>query len=66
MGRVETPDAYRMALRLPALCGLPTGEEAEQVLDVSGARQQNSQVQVIFLDQAAVRGTGSPQSVLRV
>ena len=28
-----------MALRLPALCGVPTREEAEQVLEVSVARQ---------------------------
>ena len=45
----ETPDAYRMALRLPALCGLPTREEAEQVLDVSVARQQAFTGQVISL-----------------
>ena len=36
----ETQDAARIALHLPAFCGLPTREEAEQVLDVSGARQQ--------------------------
>lgn len=36
----ETQDAARIALRLPALCGLPTREEAEQVLDVSVARQR--------------------------
>jgi len=36
----ETQDAARIALRLPALCGVPTREEAEQVLDVSVARQQ--------------------------
>jgi hypothetical protein len=36
----ETHDADRMALRLPAFCGLPTREEAEQVLEVSVARQQ--------------------------
>ena len=45
----ETPDAYRMALRLPALCGLPTREEAEQVLDVSVARPQEVPGQVISL-----------------
>jgi hypothetical protein len=48
-GAGETPDAYRMALRLPALCGLPTREEAEQVLDVSVARQQEFTGQVISL-----------------
>ena len=32
-------DATRIALRLPALCGTPTREEAEQVLGVRVARQ---------------------------
>jgi hypothetical protein len=36
----ETQDADRIALRLPAFCGRPTLEEAEQVLEVSVARQQ--------------------------
>ena len=35
----EISDATRIALRLPALCGTPTREEAEQVLGVSVARQ---------------------------
>jgi hypothetical protein len=35
----ETQDAARIALRLPAFCGVPTREEAEQVLEVSVARQ---------------------------
>jgi len=35
----QTQDAARIALRLPALCGPPTREEAQQVLAVSGARQ---------------------------
>src|SRR6266478_6534189 len=35
----ETPDAARIALRLPAFCGTPTREEAEQVLGVSMGRQ---------------------------
>jgi hypothetical protein len=35
----QTPDAARIALRLPALCGAPTREEAEQVLGISVARQ---------------------------
>jgi hypothetical protein len=35
----QTPDAVRIALRLPALCGAPTREEAEQVLGISVARQ---------------------------
>jgi len=37
-----TQDAARMALRLPALCGAPTREEAEQVLGSSVARQHES------------------------
>jgi len=35
----ETQDADRIALRLPAFCGIPTREEAQQVLEVSVARQ---------------------------
>ncbi len=35
----EISEATRIALRLPALCGTPTREEAEQVLGVSVARQ---------------------------
>jgi hypothetical protein len=33
-------DANRLALRLPALCGGPTREEAQQVLEVTVAHQQ--------------------------
>jgi hypothetical protein len=36
----QTQDAARIALRLPALCGAPTREEAEQVVGVSVARQR--------------------------
>jgi hypothetical protein len=39
-GAGETQDADRMALRLAAFCGRPTREEAEQVLEVSVARQE--------------------------
>ena len=35
----QTQDAARIALRLPAFCGPPTREEAEQVLAISVARQ---------------------------
>jgi len=35
----ETQDAARIALRLPAFCGVPTREDAQQVLEVSVARQ---------------------------
>jgi hypothetical protein len=33
-------DANRMALRIPALCGVPTREEAGQVLEITVAQQQ--------------------------
>lgn len=36
----QTQDAARIALRLPALCGAPTREEAEQVVGISVARQR--------------------------
>ncbi len=45
----ETQDAARIALRLPALCGLPTREEAEQVLQVSVARQREVTAQCTSL-----------------
>jgi hypothetical protein len=35
----QTLDVARIALRLPALCGAPTREEAEQVGGISVARQ---------------------------
>ena len=57
----ETQDAARIALRLPALCGLPTREEAEQVLDVSGARQQEVTGQVISLTTQRREVLGHPE-----
>jgi hypothetical protein len=57
----ETQDAARIALRLPAWCGLPTREEAEQVLDVSVARQQEVTGQVISLTQQRREGLGHPE-----
>src|SRR5256712_13043714 len=45
----ETQDAARIALRLPALCGTPTREEAKQVLAISVARPQAFSGQVISL-----------------
>jgi len=41
----ETQDASRMALRLPAFCGVPTREEAQQVLEISVARQRECTAQ---------------------
>src|SRR5713226_175805 len=57
----ETPDANRMALRLPALCGVPTREEAEQVLDVRVARQREVTGQVISLTQQRREVLGHPE-----
>lgn len=44
-----TQDAARIALRLPALCGKPTRQEAEQVLRVSVARQHEISGQLTSL-----------------
>ncbi|MBF0460614.1 MAG: hypothetical protein HQL87_04380 [Magnetococcales bacterium] len=38
-GTGEIKDANRMALRLPALCGIPTRTEAQQVVEMSTAQQ---------------------------
>ena len=57
----ETQDAARIALRLPALCGLPTREEAQQVLDVSVARQQEFTGQVISLTKQRREVLGNPE-----
>ena len=45
----QTQEAARIALRLPALCGAPTREEAEQVLGISVARQHKIMGQCIAL-----------------
>jgi len=47
----ETSDATRIALRLPAFCGAPTREEAEQVLGVSVARQHELTATLTSLTQ---------------
>jgi hypothetical protein len=57
----ETSDVGRMALRLPALCGVPTREEAEQVLHVSVARQQEVTAQVISLTKQRREVLGHPE-----
>ena len=57
----ETPDANRIALRLPALCGVPTREEAEQVLDVRVVRQREVTGQVISLTQQRREVLGHPE-----
>ena len=62
----ETQDAARIALRLPALCGRPTREEAEQVLDVSVARQQEVTGQVISLTKQRREVLGHPERLERL
>jgi hypothetical protein len=57
----ETQDAARIALRLPALCGVPTREEAEQVLRVTVARQQALTAQVISLTKQRHEVLGHPE-----
>ena len=56
----RTQDAARIALRLPALCGAPTREEAEQVLEISVARQQESTVQFTSLTKQRREVFGHP------
>jgi hypothetical protein len=62
----ETQDAARIALRLPALCGLPTREEAEQVLAVSMARQQEVTGQGISLTKQRREVLGHPERLERL
>ena len=57
----ETQDAARIALRLPAFCGLPTREEAEQVLEVSVARQQEITGQFTSLTKQRREVLGNPE-----
>jgi len=57
----QTQDAARIALRLPALCGAPTREEAEQVLAVSVARQQELTAQFTSLTQQRREVLGRPE-----
>lgn len=57
----ETQDAARIALRLPTLCGVPTREEAEQMLDISVARQQEVTGQFISLTKQRREVLGHPE-----
>jgi len=57
----QTQDATRIALRLPALCGVPTRAEAKQVLAVSGARQQEVTGQLIALTEQRRDVLGHPE-----
>jgi hypothetical protein len=62
----ETQDAARIALRLPALCGVPTREEAEQVLEVSVARQQEFTGQHGSLTKQRREVLGHPERLERL
>ena len=57
----QTQDAARMALRLPALCGVPTREEAEQVLTVRVARQHEITGQLSSLTKQRREVLGHPE-----
>jgi hypothetical protein len=62
----ETQDAARIALRLPAFCGLPTREDAEQVLDVSVVRQHQVTGQVVSLTKQRREVLGHPERLERL
>src|SRR3989449_11631609 len=62
----ETQDASRIALRLPALCGVPTREEAQQVLEISVARQQEITGQFISLTKQRHEVLGHPERLERL
>jgi len=57
----ETQDAHRMALRLPAFCGVPTREEAGQVLKVRVAKQQELTAQCTSLTKQRREVLGHPE-----
>src|SRR5712692_5877802 len=57
----ETQDADRIALRLPAFCGVPTREEAAQVLEVSVARQHEFTSAFTSLTQQRREVLGHPE-----
>jgi hypothetical protein len=64
----ETSDATRIALRLPAFCGAPTREEAQQVLGVSVARQHELTATLTSLTQQrreVLSHTGDLESLRR-
>lgn len=62
----QTQDAARIALRLPALCGPPTRQEAQQVLSVSVARQNELTAQIISLTQQRREVLGHPERLERL
>jgi hypothetical protein len=59
----EIKDAGRIALRLPAFCGVPTREEARQVLDVSVAAQKAITAQCTSLTQQRRKVLPNPDAL---
>jgi hypothetical protein len=59
----EIQDAGRIALRLPAFCGAPTRQEAQQVLEVSVAQQQALTAQCISLTQQRRKLLSNPATL---
>src|SRR6266853_238173 len=57
----QTQDAARIALRLPAFCGLPTRQEAEQILGVRVARQHEFTAAFTSLTQQRREGLSHPE-----
>jgi len=62
----ETQEAHRMALRLPTFCGVPTREEAEQVLRVRVARQHERTAQGTSLSKQRREVLGHPEHLERL
>src|SRR5216684_2852577 len=62
-GMGEIKDVGRMALRLPALCGTPTREEAQQVLEISVAEQQELTSRFISLTKQRREVLPNPEAL---
>jgi len=61
-----TQDAARIALRLPAFCGVPTREEAQQVLEVSLARQHECTARLTSLTKQRREVLSHPERLERL
>ena len=62
----ETQDAARIALRLPAFCGVPTRAEAEHVLKGSVAKQHERTAQCTSLTTQRREVLGHPERLERL
>jgi hypothetical protein len=65
-GAGETQEAHRLARRLPAFCGVPTREEAEPVLRVRVARQQELTAPCTSLSKQRREVLGHPEHLERL